>query len=98
MAVVMVIVEDVGIPNPEQSHPPNLIGKYLKSFDHEARNGFGIGKFTSDIRQAKRFANVMEAAEFWKRSPKCHPMRRSDGRPNRPLTAYTVTFEPAPDA
>lgn len=69
-------------------------GQYIRSMDFEAHDGRGELKTTADRDKAKKFADLVEAWEFWKTSPKCHPVRLSDGRPNRPLTAYTVTMEP----
>ena len=66
-------------------------GQFLRDFDHEAHDGRGEGEFTSDIEKAKEFANLVEAIEFWRRVPKCRPLR-PDGKPNRPLTATTCEF------
>lgn len=68
-------------------------GQYLRSFDHEAADGLGYGVFTPIRKRAKRFASHEELFEFWKKVPKCRPLR-PDGKPNRPLTALTVTMEP----
>jgi hypothetical protein len=72
-----------------------IAGQYLKSFDFEAENGLGFGVFTTRIEEALAFPSIVEASEFWKRQSKVKP-RRTDGRPNRPLTATTVTFERIP--
>lgn len=45
---------------------------------------------------AQRFPDAGAALEYW-RTPvtcPCHAIRE-DGKPNRPLTAYTVTIEDA---
>lgn len=70
-------------------------GVYLKAFDHEAHNGQGEAAYTVKIEEAMRFADHPEAWEFWKRIPKCRPLR-PDGKPNRPLTATTISIERAP--
>lgn len=49
---------------------------------------------TPDREKAKRFANYPEASECWRRVCKRKPTR-PDGRPNRPLTAFTVAILPA---
>ena len=75
--------------------PCPIAGQYLKSFDFEAHDGIGDGVFTADPRRAMRFATLVDLLEFWKTMPKCKPIRL-DGRPNRPLTATTITFEEVP--
>lgn len=48
-------------------------------------------------QHAQLFADAGAALEYW-RTPvtcACHRLR-SDGKPNRPLTAYTATIEDAP--
>jgi hypothetical protein len=66
---------------------------FVKSFDHDADRGRGDGKFTNDPNDAKRFDNGADAIEFWQKQSKVRPLR-PDGKPNRPLTAYTAAIEP----
>ena len=47
---------------------------------------------TSDKTEAKQFPDMVSAIEFWKQQSKILPFR-PDGKPNRPLTAFTITFE-----
>lgn len=61
-------------------------GQFLKAFDFEAGDGVGMIDTTTDVHEAKQFADVAEAVEFRNRSPECKPLR-PDGLPNRPLTA-----------
>jgi hypothetical protein len=68
--------------------------EYVQSCDVDAYRGHGDAKFTSDVAKAKRFPDV-EAAAYWKRQSRDRPFR-PDGQPNRPLTAYNVTFEDVP--
>jgi hypothetical protein len=49
-----------------------------------------------DPGKAKRFLSFAEAAEFWKTQSKTVPYR-PDGKPNRPLTAFTVEIVVIPD-
>jgi hypothetical protein len=81
-------------------------GRYLKSYDADyvpdgptAMASWVTGKatFTDDPRDGLRFDNMAAAFECWKRQSTVQPLR-PDGRPNRPLTAYTITFETVPDA
>lgn len=63
-------------------------GWYLECFDFEAHGGVGEGGFTPDLDKAMQWAGMAEFHAFYTRSPACRPSR-SDGRPNRPLTATT---------
>jgi hypothetical protein len=67
-------------------------GKYLKSFDPEAHDGRGAIVLTDDAALAMRFEEPLEAFRLYQSVPKCHPIRKTDGRPNRPLTAYHWEF------
>jgi len=73
--------------------PCDQAGQYLASFDPNANGGRGHATWTPDLSQAMRFANVKKALEMWKRPSTVQP-RRPDGKPNRPLTAYTVEIVP----
>jgi hypothetical protein len=66
-----------------------VLGPYLEFSDPDARNGMGEDRWTDDISKAKRFATFTDAMECWKAQSKVHPFR-SDGKPNRPLTAFSV--------
>jgi hypothetical protein len=68
-------------------------GQYLKSFDHEAYNGQGFGMFTKALARAKRFDSREDVFAFWSKQSERHPLR-SDGKPNKPLTALSVNVEP----
>mgnify|MGYP003668727986 CR=1 FL=1 len=67
-------------------------GQFVETFDHDAYNGQGHGVFTDDISKAMCFKTVIEAMEFWNRISTVRPLR-ADGKPNRPLTATTVSIE-----
>lgn len=56
-------------------------------------DGRGETVLTEERTRAKTFANAGEAFEFWRQQSKTVPLR-PDGRPNRPLTAYTVEILP----
>jgi hypothetical protein len=66
--------------------------QWLESFDHDAYDGQGYGEFTFDPDRAMRFADTIEAMEFWRKQSTVRPLR-SDGKPNRPLTALTIVVE-----
>jgi hypothetical protein len=67
---------------------------YIQSYDTSVCDEKGYGKLsvTDDIAEAKKFTDFIEASNFWKQQSETVPIR-PDGRPNRPLTAFTVTLE-----
>lgn len=69
---------------------PADVGGLLKRFDPEARHGYGEAEWTHDVAEAMTFPDAAAVLAFWKTIPKSRPLR-ADGRPNRPLTAYTVS-------
>jgi hypothetical protein len=69
-------------------HPGGLV--YLRDFDPDYADGRGHVSVTRDIAFARRFDSMIEAMEEWKRPSNVHPIRETDGKPNRPLSAYTV--------
>jgi len=75
--------------------PPDqrVRGMWLKDADIERFNGRGAIVFTDDPAQAMTFGTAKEAFEYTMQSPKCHPVRSTDGLPNRPLRAYTTMME-----
>ncbi len=67
-------------------------GEYLKSFDPEAHDGRGEAKFTKNIKDAMVFTDATEAIRMWQSQPVTRPLRE-DGKPNRPLSAFSAMFE-----
>ena len=70
--------------------PSDFDGEYVTEFDPDFRDGLGRVDSTKDINKAKAFPDATAAFSFWKTQSKVRPTRE-DGRPNRPLTAFTVT-------
>lgn len=66
-------------------------GLYLTGYDPEAHDGRGSCTW-GDREDAIVYPGFKEAFETWRAIPKSRP-RRPDGKPNRPLTSFTVTFE-----
>jgi hypothetical protein len=64
---------------------------YLEDFDLEFRGGLGKATLTADPSKALPFETLESLFETWSTISRTKP-RREDGRPNRPLTAYS--FEP----
>lgn len=69
-------------------------GQYLRHYDPESDNGLGNIIVTPDRGLAMR-ADAKEFMRLWLAVPKCHPVRETDGLPNRPLSAYTMEIEKA---
>jgi len=64
-------------------------GAYLKVYDPDANKGQGLVVLTLNVREALRFASCSEAMACWAMPSTITP-KRLDGKPNRPLTAFTV--------
>lgn len=71
-------------------------GKYLEWHDVDAHGGRGADRWTSDVSKALRFNSFQDAMACWKQQSKKVPLR-DDGKPNRPLTAYSVMVEKVKD-
>jgi hypothetical protein len=85
MWVIRIVHDAAGLPCPEA-------GMYLKAMDFEAMEGFGHLVATPHIRHAMQFRSPALALQFYHTVPMCHP-KRADGKPNKPLTAYTICIE-----
>jgi len=103
MTVVMRVWRAAGIASPRSLDDKadmiadvvrsgGALGEYICDCDVDALGGFGLITFTHDRNNAKRFKDQAAAFEFWRRQSRVKPLR-PDGKPNRPLTAYNVTFE-----
>lgn len=87
-----VVLKSEGLAWMPPNHQDDTPGRFLKSFDLEAHDGRGATEWTRDIGSAHKFSDFTEALSTWKAQSKRHPVR-PDGKPNRPLTAYTVSVE-----
>lgn len=65
---------------------------YLKDCDFEAQGGRGKVLWTTKLTDAKRFPTTIEAFNYYRRQSATVPTR-DDGKPNCPLTAYTVQIQ-----
>lgn len=65
-------------------------GQYVIAYDVEKRDL----QTTPDIDKATRF-DAGDAFELWRKVDPREPLRE-DGKPNRPLTIFTVEMQPAP--
>lgn len=78
-----------GVPAPK--------GQFLESYDAEARRGMGFAEWTKDLGQAMVFVTSHAALKCWTQVPEARPTR-ADGKPNKPLTAFTVEVLTLADA
>jgi hypothetical protein len=67
------------------------VGAYLASYDPEGNDGNGAVIWTRDPAEAMTFANAEAATACYRAVPLNRPLRH-DGKPNRPLTKFTVAF------
>lgn len=86
----MKVIRIIGLANGE---PTLWDGTWLVSCD--IRSSRMLMTTTIDPREAKTFPHAADAMEFWRRIDPERPLR-PDGKPNRPLTAYTVSIEDIP--
>jgi hypothetical protein len=68
------------------------VGQYLAAYDPEANDGHGAASWTADAHKAIMFATGQHATACYLAVPRNRPVR-ADGKPNRPLTMFTVIFE-----
>lgn len=75
-------------------------GQYLVHYDpgkngHEPHSGRPMTCLlrTSPRREDAKVMTQSEAFELWRSVDPRQPTRPHDGQPNRPLTAFTVSFE-----
>lgn len=88
MYALQVIRLASGPPGPEA-------GQFVQDFDPDAHDGLGMATLTPDRHEAKTFASKMDAFRFWMTQSTLRPTR-DDGKPNRPLTAYSIEVVPVP--
>lgn len=69
---------------------------WVRDADVDARGGLGAVQFTTNPVEAKRFDDPAAALEYWRRPSRVLPTR-PDGRPNRPLTAFTCEIRRIPE-
>jgi hypothetical protein len=88
------------IIDPASGEKSPFVGTYIVSYDPDfhhktAPDGYGGGQLrvTLDRALARCFNDAGEALEYWRQAPKCScHSTRPDGKPNRPLTAFTVSI------
>lgn len=88
----MIGIRAVALSGTSQSKA-NVHGMWLQSYDPDAFDGRGDALFTRNVHKAMKFATMEDALACYRQVSTKRP-RREDGKPNRPLTAFTVSFEP----
>jgi hypothetical protein len=77
---------------PAFGHDPEMEGKYVKEYDPDANDGLGFVLGVLNPEEAKKFDSAGDALRFYRQVSTVRPVR-PDGKPNRPLTAYTISIE-----
>lgn len=83
----------VGEPGIMLGSPDSAVGQWLKSYDPDARDGYGEAHWTSIKSEAMVFVDNEAALRCYVQQSRTRPLRE-DGRPNKPLTAYSVGTDP----
>jgi hypothetical protein len=83
MSVALRVVSVAGMPEIDQYN-----GRFIASYEDTAC-GRGTMTFSNYFAGALRFTTAREALSYWRQISRTVPVR-PDGRPNRPLTAFTV--------
>lgn len=83
------VIRIAGWPRPE---PCPVAGAYVAFFDPEGDDdGESIYRFTYEPGEAFHYASLEEATNAW-RAIRTRDGLRPDGKPSRPLTAFTVSI------
>jgi len=89
-----VVIQILGLA--EGAPPTGFDGQFLQEYDpdlegldDEGRPTLALLRTTHDIDQARVFSSAREAMALWKQPSKRVPLR-PDGKPNRPLSAFSV--------
>jgi hypothetical protein len=93
------VIRIIGMANGQP--PTGFEGEYIKRYspERDGRDRYGRRmqchiETTPDKSEARRYAGLQAAHAEWTRVSLREPTR-PDGRPNRPLTAFTVEMEAA---
>lgn len=78
----MILMRCHGLANGQ----PGPRGQFLKAYDAST----GESEWTDEVTDARVFATKAEAMKLYRSVLPSQPVRPWDGRPNRPLTAFTV--------
>lgn len=62
---------------------------FIQAFDLDFMDGIGKAVLTEDVGQALTFPDLPALMNAWRATSAVRPVR-PDGKPNRPLTAFTI--------
>lgn len=65
---------------------------YLEAYDVDAHGGRGFSALTADPGKALTWPDISDVLKAWKTQSTVLPLR-PDGKPNRPLSVYTIEPE-----
>jgi hypothetical protein len=85
----MVVVRVYGVIGPQEWD-----GHYLQWYDPEGNAGNGDVRITPFREHAARFPDIDAVLRLYRAVQKCRPLR-DDGKPNRPLSAFTLDVQQA---
>lgn len=72
--------------------PPHFRTRgWLQAYDPEAADGEGYIELTFMPEMALKFPNLKDAIDFCNRVPENKPLRE-DGKPNKPLTIFSLQY------
>jgi hypothetical protein len=90
------VIRFVGTAAQLVADPNNLDdGAWLVDYDPDGNGGTGDWTFTTNRAEARRFPSAAAALECW-RQPSTVLPTRPDGKPNRPLTGFTISADRVP--
>lgn len=88
----MIVIKCEGLANGAEC---GVEGQYLEAYNPEAFRGRGEAVWTGDPARALQFSTMGAAFYFARQCPR-NRLRRHDGKPNRPLLAFHLSFGQAP--
>jgi hypothetical protein len=93
------VIRYAGLSGTSTTGEPCAVGDYLVSYDPDGgppdSPSTGISEWSPDPSLAMRFETAAAAMNCYRLTSTRKPTR-PDGRPNRPLTACSVSIEPLP--
>src|SRR3954453_5487723 len=89
-------IEGIAGYGPGTTVAKNYVGRYVKYYNPNGKGGRGDVQATPHKRYAQQFDSKKEAWEFWNTQSTVLPLQ-PDGKPNKPLTAFSVMIEPFDD-
>jgi hypothetical protein len=92
MAFVIKSMHDAEGNFPPEAVLDSDLGLWLRRYDPNAYGGNGMVEWTPNRDRALKFADAAQAWECCHRPSRVKPLR-PDGKPNRPITTFSLTIE-----